>query len=230
MATFRKAGEAVPVESGTHRGVTYRLRVPDVYERQMVRRELARLGARRYGGLAVYAQLREALREIMSETQDAAALTTFERLIDHQIDLIRDLVAASPSEIGAAYQKVVQGDRSLLRLIGIVQRSPLPAAQLYAEMQAVNATYNGLYGIVAARLLLDGIDGDPLTWSPARRGETPSDTLNAIPDTDFEAIAVAMQAVSEVSQDEAKNSASPSSGDSAPESSSAASMPLETTH
>lgn len=226
---IRPAGDPIPVPCGA---VTYTLRRPSAYERQILRGEASKLGARRHGPLAQLEQLRLALRALM---EGEAALPELEELIDQQHRHILTLFAAHRSRLGAgqlveAMAAVRRTERLLLSVSDAVRRADTPAARLYGAMVADDAQYAGLYGLAAARHLLDrverttGPEEERLVWASPRRGQpTPDAVLDRIDDRHFDAICNAVIADSEMTEDAAKNYVSPSPPGSAPASSAAAS-------
>lgn len=227
---IRPAGDPIPVPCGA---VTYVLRRPSAYERQILRGEAGKLGARRHGPVAQLEQLRLALRELM-EGDDA--LPGLEELIDAQHRLILELFTAHRARLGTAQvfeamAAVRRHERTLMAVADAVRRASTPAARLYVGMVADDAQYAGLYGLAAARHLLDrvertdGEEGVREVWASPRRGQpTPDAVLDAIRDEHFDAICNAVIADSEMTETDAKNSVSPSPTGSAPDSSAAASM------
>jgi hypothetical protein len=232
MAKVRKAGAPIPVAVG---GITFTLHVPSAQERMQLRQELAELGARSVGPFAVLAQLREAVRALLPDPDDAAERGLFEELIGKQVELVTNLAIASAGGgevMQTAWQDMLRGQEGLRPLVEIVRRAApaVPACRSYIRMVGEDAVYTGVYGLAAAKWLLDRIEGGSRDYRRRHVGqETPAEVLDAITDLEFERIAWAVRAAAEVTEADAKNSVSPSAGNSVPESSTAASEPPPTT-
>lgn len=212
MAKLRAAGEAVPVRSLAVPGRTYILHVPSAYERQRLRGEAAAQGARGHGKLQQLAQLATAVADLHGEEGAAEARPLLAR-IEAQVRRIHAFAAAAGPDAeasSAAWRVLVEGERDLSDLGDLVRRAGTPAGARYLAMIADDTAYDGLYGLAAARWLLDAVEG-PWPQPFTRRAGTPvpAEVLDRIPDEDLDAIAHRVHHESTPSAAEKKASASP---------------------
>lgn len=183
---------------------TYTLRRPGAYERQVLRGEASRLGARRHGPFAQLEALRRALAELLPGEEDAATLASLSATIDGYLRQILLLAAAHRTRTPVARlvrlnDELRALEHPLLRAADIVRRAETPAARDYQAMLADDTIYGGLYGLAAARHLLDRVEcGGAAVWAGRHPGmTTPDSVLDGIPDGDYDAIATAVLAVVE---------------------------------
>lgn len=206
--------------------VTYRLRVPTVYERVAWRRAIAKAGGRRHGAFAVLAALRRGAERLT----DGAPRDFILAAIDEHRGRVEALAAVAggddPEAAEVAFRAMIEGEAALAAVSALVVQGD----DAYAQIQADNAVYREIAGIEAARLFLEGWEGPlPGAFARGRSGVTDA-SLACIPEKHLAPIGDRLAELLQPSETESGNSASPSPGPFGPKSSAAASTQPRTTH
>ncbi|MBP2303326.1 hypothetical protein [Azospirillum picis] len=238
MKVLRKAGEPILVPSADFPGRVYKLHVPNAFERTQLRVKTLSLGARSAGPLELARLMKEAIGSIGLQPESEAALV--ER-VDAQVARITAFwelgttltVGVTPEQTEAfvrAHEEMQRGEVDLAEIAGVLTRADTPACRRFAASYAAEQVFVALWGLASWQLLADGWDNGPFAF-PARPAGTDllQSAVDALSDRDFERVGWAVRAAIQPSEDTAKNSVSPSSGPSGPDSSTAASAPPPTT-
>lgn len=197
------AGTPVEVKAGD---VTYVLLTPSAAERQHLRAAVAQSGAQRRGVFGLLALLKAAVQEVAEDGEFDSVAALINRHAELWLELVRLWGGDDKPAAVEKHGEILLHSRQLDAVARVVLRAQTTAAREYAAALADEAVYQGFYGLAAARLLLDRIEGGGRDWkSPARGRETPAAVLDKIPDEHFDAIAQRMLAAAEISREAEKN-------------------------
>lgn len=227
MAVFRKPGELIdwiPPEQMRRpesERIVYTLKVPTVYERVAWRRAVAAKGGRRYGPSTLLATLKSGVLDFMDEGPERDFIVTS---IDEQIGRSMQVMeAAGSASVDAdtffeALSAAAHGENALAPVEALIEQVYEP----YAAMRARNAVYSEIAAIEGARLFLTEIrNGPPLERDKA--GALTDQVLGQIPEAHMLQIGIRIEELVSPTEQEAKNSDSPSPGPSDETASTAAS-------
>ncbi|MGE0716407.1 MAG: hypothetical protein AB7P02_13280 [Alphaproteobacteria bacterium] len=203
--------------------VAYLLQVPRHLDRVAYARGLAEAGARRVG----YADLarlmargiEEALAPIDPETADAARRAVAAYLAE--VERWGEVVRAADPEAEAGRRAIEEAMERLARAGGIMRPLEDELAELYAPYRRARgdfAVYGRVRGLVAARLMLRGWENVSAAFRRRVDG-LPPDLLEVIPDGHLAGIGIEFDRLLTVTEDQARNFASPSRSPSVPETS-----------
>jgi hypothetical protein len=221
MALIHRPGETIPFSPADQdavpaaKRITYYLRVPSVYDRVALRRALAERQARLHSPIELLNALRRGVEEIMAD-HPAARRDFLLAAIDEQIVRQSGFIEAMGSKafdletdagrdgFAAALTEIGKGGEALREIEGHVARGYPP----YAALLGDNEVFWVCAGVEGARLLLEDCDGLP-GFRRTRMGVDET-FLASMPEHHFVAIAMRVQQLLSPSEDDAKNSGSPS--------------------
>jgi hypothetical protein len=213
----------------------YILKAPTVWGRVAFKRALAARGARRHAALTMLDALERSVRAAYGEALTDPGRATLETIGE----LRAELVAFRARLVGEGYDMATEEGRA--DFVATVERqtalnealigvSDVVAAAdpRYARLLADNEVYSLVAALEGARLFVVGWERGP---GPFRRDPdgVPDDVLAAIPSADLAALGVEIDRLLQPTEDESKNSASPSPSGSAPKGSTAARSTTGTT-
>lgn len=221
MALIHRPGETIPFSPADQdavpaaKRITYYLRVPSVYDKIAYRRALGERGAQLHPPAAMLRTLRRGVEHIMADSPAKARdqhLAAIDAQIERQDDFTTRLLAREfdtdtddgRKAFAEAMRDVGLSAEALVELEALVRQGYGP----YRAMAGDNAVYWAIAGLEAARIFLDGCDGLP-GFSRGRQG-TDEAFLVRIPDGHLFALAQRVQELMSPSEDDAKNSGSPS--------------------
>lgn len=210
--------------------VAYRLKVPTVMDRAAFEREIALRNGRQHHPLAKLSALRAGVVAIFDGQESEAATETLAQIDDYAAELggfyeqVRS--GAFQGEEGqeafaAAIERQGEFERALVEVADIVAEAYPP----FARMRADDAVYPRIQGIAAAKLFLVGWEGIVTKCDRGLAGLSDA-SLARIPDHHLVEIGMEVRRLSRVTEDEGKNSASPSHGSSVGAPSTAESTPV----
>lgn len=224
--TFVPASEQ---KKPAERQVSYQLRVPGVWDKMKFRAALGQHNVRQYGLVALLDALERGVKAIYGDRDSEAKQIHLQAIADYraearqlgealmsgEIDIQTDAGQERFNESMARQNEYEQG---LAEVAQLVAQGYPP----YATMRAANSAYALGRGLVAAQMFLLGWENLPGDVSRGPDG-VPDAVLARIPEHHLQGIGAEIERLFEPTEDEAKNSGSPSSTGSSPKASTAAS-------
>ena len=195
----------------------YYLLPPSLYTAAQLERAVRAQSARRFGLLDVLAVLQKGIKAILPSEADAELRAEQLAIVD---DYRTRILAEAKEKRTDTLLDLSHGVHELMRLV----RPHFPAL---AEVEAEKDYYWTIFGIEACRLLLQArevSDGDDVKVVAYERGPggLPDHAIAEIPENDRYFLGLRVDAMISPSEDEAKNSDSPSPGPCTPETSTSA--------
>jgi hypothetical protein len=199
MATLLSTKEPVRFAPAEQDGIAYVLRVPTVYDRARLRRACLARGARHWPDLEMMAVLADGVRKLLVSDEDAERRTAFLADIEEHTALLATEQEVPPE---------------LIARIAEIEAAVVRGYAPYAERVADRTYWQDVLPIEAVRLLLAGWEGieDLPEIGPEGLSER---SLSMIPDRHLGPLGLRALSLFAPTEQEAKNSVSPSAGASA---------------
>lgn len=197
-------------------GPAYFLRVPDVADRAKWKHALITKGARKWSQLDLADACMQAIKRLLPDEEDAPEREARLAEVEAYAQGIRESVAAILEERNEETTKALWAAIEMSpRLLAIFEAVSL-ADETLARRAADNAVYAELAGLVAARMFLEGWEGEGLPFFRRSKLGLDDAMLRRVPTGDLVAIGERIAGLIEPSPERLGNSGSASSTSSDP--------------